>query len=221
MKVCTDACLFAAWAVEKLKNEKVKIENILDIGTGTGLLSLMLAQLINAQIDAVEIDEQAAQQAKENFKSSPWSNLLKIYNVPIQNFISTTYYDLVISNPPFFQQSLKSNNNERNLAKHGGSLSYNELTNIVLKLKSSTGKFCLLLPYFAFSKFELKAREKRLHLVYKADVQQTPSHSFFRTMGIFAAQPSTEKCEIVCIKDDENNYTPRFIQLLKDYYLYL
>jgi tRNA1Val (adenine37-N6)-methyltransferase len=222
MKVCTDACLFAAWVTEKMQNEKVKIENILDIGSGTGLLSLMLAQKLEAKIDAVEIDEQAAQQAKENFEASPWSGRISVYNSSIQQFNSTTAYDIIISNPPFFEQSLRSTNEQKNVAKHSGSLPANELLRVVNTLLNPEGIFAILLPYFEFKRFELIAKEKQLHLVQKTDIRQTPSHSFFRSMGIFSKQISGQQnCEAICIKDYDNQYTACFKNLLKDYYLHI
>jgi tRNA1Val (adenine37-N6)-methyltransferase len=220
MKVCTDACLFGAWVTEKMQNEKIK--NILDIGAGTGLLSLMLSQKTDAQIDAVEIDEQAAQQSKENFEASPWSERLSIFNSPIQQFNSTITYDVIISNPPFFLQSLRSDNEQKNLAKHSGSLFSNELTDVVDKLLAPKGKFTILLPYIEFKRFEIIAKEKQLHLVQKADIQQSPSHSFFRTMGIFSKQILRQSNnQPISIKDDVNQYTSCFKNLLKDYYLHI
>jgi tRNA1Val (adenine37-N6)-methyltransferase len=222
MKVCTDACLFAAWVGGNVESSKTEIESVLDIGTGTGLLALMLAQKTNAQIDAVEIDPDAAQQAKENFEASPWSNRLTIHNTSIQHFNTTNSYDLIISNPPFFQQSLRSENEHKNLAKHSGNLSFLELINVVLKLLNPSGSFNLLLPYSEFKTFEIIAKENDLHLLQKTNVRQTPSHTFFRTMGTFIKQPSTVAAtESLSIKNDENNYTAGFIKLLKEYYLNL
>lgn len=222
MKVCTDACLFGAWVAEKMQNEKVKIKNILDIGTGTGLLSLMLAQKLNAKIDAVEIDEQAALQAKENFEASEWNERLSVFNIPVQQFNSAGTYDLIISNPPFFQQSIRSSNYQKKVAKHSVSLSYNELAEVVLKFLNLDGKFTVLLPHAEFSKFEIIAKEKQLHMVQKADVKQTPSHSFFRTMGIFSKVLLPETIyETLTIKDEQDCYTTCFTKLLKTYYLHL
>ncbi len=222
MKVCTDACLFAAWVTNGIESEKSKIESVLDIGAGTGLLSLMLAQKTGARIEAVEIDEQAALQAKENFEASLWQDRLILYNTPLQQFNPTNTYDLIISNPPFFERSLRSTNEQRNLAKHSCRFSFNDLINVVVKLLKPTGKFCLLLPYTQSKTFETIAKRNQLHLIQKADVQQTALHSFFRTMSIFTTETSFEtKYEILSIKDDKNNYTPRFIELLKDYYLNL
>lgn len=222
MKVCTEACLFGAWAAEQMQNEKVKIKNILDIGCGTGLLSLMLAQKINAQTDAVEIDEQAALQAKENLEASPWKERLAVFNTPVQEFHSTITYDLIICNPPFFKQSLRSSNHQKNTAKHSGSLSLNELNNIVVKLLKPEGRFAILLPYAEFKTFEITAKQEQLNLQRKTDIQQTHEHSFFRTMGIFLKQPAPEAIyKTLSIRDVENYYTSQFTELLKDYYLHL
>lgn len=100
MKVCTDACLFGAWVANKV--QKLKPNSVLDVGAGTGLLSLILAQKTDAIIHAVEIDDEAAKQAEDNFKSSPWSNRIKIINQPVQNIKITGKYDFILSNPPFF-----------------------------------------------------------------------------------------------------------------------
>jgi len=222
IKVCTDTCVFGAWIIDNIENEKSKMKNVLDIGTGTGLLSLMLAQKLNSKFDAVEIDEQAALQAKENFEESLWSKRLSVFNTPIQQYISANSYDLIISNPPFFNQSLKSDNNQKNLAKHSGSLSFIELIDVVLKFLKPEGRFAILLPFTEFKRFEIIAKEKQLYLLQKADIQQTPSHSFFRTTGVFSKQILSQPInEAINIKDDSNQYTPRFINLLKDYYLHL
>ena len=221
MKVCTDACLFAAWVAEKIENQKSKVENILDIGAGTGLLSLMLAQKNNANIDAVEIDEDAALQAIENFAASPWNDRLTLFNLSIQLFNPATFYDVIISNPPFFVESLKSDVHQKNIAKHTETLSYNHLIEQVLQQLKPQGKFYLLLPFAEFKRFETIIGDQ-LHLVEKADVKQTPQHNFFRTMGVFTKQSSEQLLgETITIKDVSNNYTLGFVQLLKDYYLYL
>jgi tRNA1Val (adenine37-N6)-methyltransferase len=222
MKVCTDACLFAAWVTRKVLAERVGIDSILDIGSGTGLLSLMLAQKIEAKIEAVEIDEQAAIQSKENFEVSPWSARMFIHHTSIQCFSTPNTYDLIISNPPFYKQSLLSYDKEKNVAKHSVTLQLETLADVVIELLKAEGKFAILLPQFEFSLFEELAKEKQLQLLHKADVQQTPSHSFFRTMGIFSKETIVEtQKETVTIKNNENNYTPYFTELLKDYYLHL
>src|SRR5437763_249939 len=117
MKVCTDACLFGAWTVSTITNEKLPAGYVLDIGAGTGLLSLMLVQqLKNSIIHAIEIDGAAAKQAGENFVASPWGEQLNIFNTAIQSFSPTQRYDFITTNPPFFQDDLASPNAQRNIA---------------------------------------------------------------------------------------------------------
>ena len=101
MKVCTDACLFGAWVANKLVQNKITAKNILDIGCGTGLLSLMLAQKTNAVIDSVEIDASAFDQAKQNISLSSWKEKIQLYHNSINNFEPLTRYDFIICNPPF------------------------------------------------------------------------------------------------------------------------
>jgi tRNA1Val (adenine37-N6)-methyltransferase len=222
MKVCTDACLFAAWVANKIEIAKLKIETVLDIGAGTGLLSLMLAQKLDAQIHAVEIDEQTAQQAKENFEASGYSTRLTVYKTSIQNFNPASTYDLIISNPPFYIQSLKSNDQRKNIAKHGVGLSFTELVYVAQQLLKPTGIFSILTPFEEFKTFETIAAEHELHLLQKTDVRHSATHPFFRTMAIFTNQTFGENnYDNLCIRDDKNSYSPAFIELLKDYYLYL
>ena len=125
MKVCTDSCLFGAWVAEYLEQEKNSLKTILDIGTGTGLLSLMLAQKTTANIDAVEIEEAASLQASNNFLASPWNNRLQVYHAPIQLFkpIHPKSYVFIICNPPFYENNLKTDNQLKNLALHSEALS--------------------------------------------------------------------------------------------------
>ena len=128
MKVCTDACLFGAWATNIITTKKLPCHYMLDIGAGTGLLSLILAQqLNNSIIHAVEIDAAASRQAGENFAASPWGGQLYIFNSSIQSFSPSQQYDFIITNPPFFSNDLASPNAQRNVALHSHQLNFEEL----------------------------------------------------------------------------------------------
>jgi tRNA1Val (adenine37-N6)-methyltransferase len=182
MKVCTDACLFGTWIAH---SPQLTAHNILDIGTGTGLLSLILAQnFSNAIIDAVEIDEAAAQQAKENFEASPWKERLTVYTGSIQyvNLTTNHFYDIIISNPPFYENDLKSDNEKRNLALHSAELSLEELVTAVDKFLKDDGSLFILLPYHRTKYFEESATEQNLFIKEKILIKQTPKHSYFRSI---------------------------------------
>ncbi len=146
MKVTTDACLFGAWVASNIQENLYYIKRILDIGTGTGLLSVMLAQQSPAYIDSVEIDTDAAQQAQTNFKGVLWQGGLKVYETAIQHFIGKPY-DFIITNPPFFDNDLKSDDVKRNLALHSSALSLEELLANITRLLLPTGQFAILLPF--------------------------------------------------------------------------
>lgn len=220
MKVCTDACLFGAWAASHFQNTHAKFQ-VLDIGTGTGLLSLMFAQLNpTAQIDAVEIDADAAQQAKENFKASPWKDRLHIYQQPIQQF-GINYYDLIIANPPFYEQDLKSDDRRRNLALHSAALGLDDLLDAVQKHLSPHGKFAVLLPYHRAANFRNHALLKDLFVEDEVSVKQTPRHPYFRSMMLFGRRNTTASHAEIIINSSNNQYTEEFTDLLKPYYLNL
>lgn len=221
MKVCTDACLFGAWiSAHRLP---LTAHRLLDIGTGTGLLSLMFAQKnANAIIDTVEIDEAAAQQAIENFEASPWQERLKVYNSPIQQFANASIrkYDIIISNPPFYESDLKSGDSKRNLALHSAALKLEELVSITENLLNDEGSFFVLLPYYRAKDLETLVAGK-FFVKEKMLIKQTPKHIFFRTVFWLSKQAGITAQSEITIMNEAGKYTSEFIALLKDYYLNL
>lgn len=215
MKVCTDACILGA------STDVENVNTILDIGTGTGLLSLMLAQRTNAQIDAVEIDEDAYQQAVMNVKESRFSEKIEVHHQRIQDFTTTETYDLIISNPPFYQQSLKSSDVKANKALHAVELSLDELIDSVLRLLSINGKFVVLLPPFEIEKLIKIAQKKGLYLSKKMSIRHDESKPIFRVIATFLTQKvhSLEGKTLIIHKEDGKTYSNEFRDLLKDYYL--
>ena len=141
MKVTTDSCFFGAWVAEEIKKEKRKIKNALDIGAGTGLLSLMIAQKNKIEIDAVEIDKDASQQAKENIEASPWKNQIHIFNEDIVSFQPGKKYDCIISNPPFYENELASEKQKRNIAHHSEQLTISEVLRVIKNHLDEEGFF--------------------------------------------------------------------------------
>ncbi len=216
MKVCTDACLFGAWLANTINTNEFK--SMLDIGTGTGLLSLMLAQKSSAEIHALEIDEDAANQAAENFAASPWSIRLQVIEQPVQMFQPHKKYDLIFSNPPFFENDLKSPDQQRNKALHSTYLSSEALILSIKKLLNPEGKFALLLPAHRSEHYEQLAQKAGFTLQQKVNVCQTEKHPFFRAMLLYGPAQHLIESEIT-IKEG-GDYSTAFVQLLKDYYLY-
>jgi tRNA1Val (adenine37-N6)-methyltransferase len=216
MKVTTDGCLFGAWLANELQNTSPN-SRLLDIGTGTGLLSLMVAQQTTTTIDAVEIDINASEQAFANVAASPWQNRLQVFNTAIQDYQSKKY-DYIFTNPPFFDNDLKSPDTKRNLALHSSALSLEELLANITRLLSPSGHFAILLPYHRVAFFEDLATTNGYHLHKKTLVQQTPKHSYFRGMLVFGYAKKEAITNNIIIKED-NDYTEAFRRLLKDYYL--
>jgi tRNA1Val (adenine37-N6)-methyltransferase len=221
MKVTTDACLFGAWVARQLALRQAQDHSmkILDIGTGTGLLSLMIAQQSNATIDAVEIDEDAAGQAKQNVDASPWKERLSvIHGNAIE--LSGKQYNAIISNPPFYENELQSGNKQKNTAHHSTELTLDKLIDIIdSDTIKAGGRFYILLPYKRIKEIE----NSRVAITHKVLVRQSTMHDFFRIMiaGIRGNSNVPVVTEEIAIKDENDQYTPAFIDLLKDYYLYL
>jgi tRNA1Val (adenine37-N6)-methyltransferase len=219
MKVTTDSCLFGAWVAEKLS--KQNIEHALDIGTGTGLLPLMLQQKINInKFDAVEIDCNAATQAIQNFTASSYKNL-HVYNTAIQGFTAAVKYDLIISNPPFYENSLPSANALKNIAHHGTELLLADLLSISNTLLTKNGWLALLLPYYRMNELEQLLRNNQMHIAEKCKVKPSLQHNYFRVMYVLTHTKLPTNNQSLAIKDENNNYTAAFTKLLQPYYLYL
>lgn len=221
MKVCTDSCLFGAWIAAEIEQKKINAETILDIGTGTGLLSLMLAQKTNEGIDAVEIDKNAFEQATNNVTASPWHERIKVFHSNIKNWKAPMKYDLIISNPPFYENDLLPADEGKNISKHSAALSLEELIVITKNLLNENGTLAVLLPWHRTKSFENIALKYSLFIKEKMKVKQTTSHNYFRTMLIFKKTKSETIETELTIKNSENKYSDEFKSLLKDYYLYL
>ena len=218
MKVGTDGVLLGAWAA--VTNAK----KILDIGTGTGLIALMLAQRKqDACIDAIDIDAGAAEQAAVNVQASPYASQIEVIHMPIDKYADTCScrYDLIVSNPPYFEQSLKCPNGQRSLARHTDSLSLDALFTAAAKLLTPTGHIALVLPADQLKKVETVAAHSNLH-VSKCNWVHPTGTSLPKRILIELAQAADS---IACIEEHlvieiaRHKYTPEYIALTKDFYL--
>lgn len=214
MKVCTDACIFGA---------AVEVENhrqILDIGTGTGLLTLMLAQRnASAQFTAVELDEAAVLQAKQNFEASHFSSQLKVVNTPIQDFQTENTFDLIVSNPPFFENSLHTANTQRDKALHHSSLTFSELAYSTNQLLTSDGFFWLLLPPREMQNFMAQAATLLPYFEICWRVRHDASKPVIREIARFSKTDFEKKQTRELHIYSEKKYSTDFVDLLKDYYI--
>jgi len=221
MKVCTDACIQGAFTAAYLHAGGRQVQRMLDIGTGTGLLSLMLAQQVPADITGIELDAAAAAQAGENFKASPWAERLKVTQSDIRDLPATALYDFIITNPPFYEGSLKSSDAARNSAMHATNLSYQALLQAIDVHLQKDAECSVLLPYAAFQIFGELAAANGFYPVQILEVKQSVRHDYFRAVGIFGRTAVTPTISSLAIYDERNIYTPAFTDLLKPYYLYL
>jgi len=219
MKVCTDACILGAWFADKAP----AYARVLDIGSGTGLLMLMLAQKHKGEIRGIEIDLAAFRQLKDNIDKSPWRHLSKVYPGDVRSFSFPEKFDFIISNPPFYENDLPASSPTANLARHSKELTLSELLEAIDTNLSHAGSFGVLLPYHRTAWFEEQAAiGYGFALKEKLLVRQTPRHDFFRSVLHFSRQkdnfiPTTE----LSIQDNAGGYIEDFIELMKDYYLTL
>lgn len=220
MKVCTDACILGAYAAQ-LAAEDNQISRCLDIGAGTGLLSLMIAQRSAAIIDAIDIDINAFEEGNNNFNSSPWSKRLHYIHSDVISYHPNDTYDLIFTNPPFYEKELQSPHHFKNIARHDDGLTLQELAIAIDRNLSSAGKFILLLPFQRVDEFEEIATRLLFHLHTKISIRHSNHHPYSRVVMIFSRESTSPSIHELIIKDESNNYTPNFNSLLKDYYLLL
>jgi tRNA1Val (adenine37-N6)-methyltransferase len=225
MKVSTDACIFGAAAAEvfaeKVLQDRSSQADYLDIGAGTGLLSLMLAQTTTAFTDAVEIDTAAFKQAGENFISSPFKDRLAVYNTDILYFTTDKKYDGIICNPPFFEGDLQSPDTKKNTARHSTALTLQQLLTAAGSLLKADGLFAVLLPFSRMDECIKLAAATGLFPVQKLLLRHSLQHPLFRVVLFFSKNMIATATKELVIKDETGNYTDAFIFLLKAYYLYL
>ncbi|MEY3874661.1 MAG: hypothetical protein RL363_1382 [Bacteroidota bacterium] len=240
MKVCTDACLFGAWAA---KDEAIiAANNILDIGTGTGLLSLMLAQATAtnsnpAKITAIEIETAAATEAASNFALSAWTENMHVVNSSLQDYSARTNngestipkFDCIITNPPFYEGDLKSPDPKKNLASHSAGLPWSELTEHASALLKEGGSYFVLIPALRSYTMQKLSEANGLQLVEEILVHNTAKalpiramQKFIKPIGDIKSQAAIMvKRSKIFIKDADNKYEAAFTELLQEYYLHL
>jgi tRNA1Val (adenine37-N6)-methyltransferase len=224
MKVTTDGCLFGAWIAKQVDSNKLAVDSVLDVGTGTGLLSLMIAQQSHAKIDAIEIDKEAYEQAKENVANSPWPDRINIILGDAKELPASPQYDVIISNPPFYENELKSGSSKKNKAHHDEGLLLDDLLGVIQRNLKPQGKFYLLLPYKRNEEIENYFAKSGLAISHKTLVKQSRQHNYFRIL--LSGKHSGNKKEDfdlneISIRNDKREYASEFINFLKDYYLYL
>lgn len=219
MKVGTDGVLLGAWV-----SLDEKPYSILDIGAGTGVIALMLAQRSSAElIDALEIDEDAYEQAVENFENSDWGDRLFCYHAAFDEFVEEMQdeekYELIISNPPFYSADYSSGDSKRDQARFADALPFGQLLEGVSLLLSQKGKFSLILPKQEEEEFLKMAKNEGLYPHRITRVKGTPESPVKRTLlELGFAEVSVTPQELI-IENSRHNYTLAYIELVKDFYL--
>ena len=214
-KVGTDSILLGSWAFAN------HVTNVLDIGTGCGLLTLMLAQRFsNASITAIEIDQSAYQQVRQNFFTSPWAHRLTAIHADARKFTPATSFDLIVCNPPYFESSLKPADDCRATARHNQQLTFQELSEISAALLNQQGRFCVVLPFDRAAEFMDIAKCFDLHLIRRCDVRPIPAAKFKRSLLEFGCQiPTSVEVDELVLEESRHQYSDGYIALAKDFLL--
>ena len=218
MKIGTDGVLLGAWApIDTRPN------SILDIGTGTGIIALMLAQRCDAQqIDALEIDENAYEQAVDNFESSPWSDRLFCFHAGLDEFVEEPEdeYDLIVSNPPFYVEDYRSDNAQRDLARFQEAMPFEDLVEAAALLLSENGIFAVIIPFKEEENFLALAKEYELFPIKITRVKGTHETQIVRSLLAFRRyELAVLTADELVIEINRHEYTDDYIALTKDFYL--
>ena len=214
LKITTESCVLGAWVPIA-----AKVQQILDIGTGTGLLSLMMAQRCDASIDAVEIDHKMADLANTNFSKSPWTQRLNLIQEDIINYHSEKKYDLIVVNPPFFAHHLKGKQQQKNQALHEDLLDQQTLLTSISRLLADNGRFAVMYPPFQADQFQLLCQSLGFEVLYTLILRDKADKPALRMIRLFGREQPLKMEETLIIKTSNGDYHPDFTTLLKPFYL--
>ncbi len=211
LKVGTDAVLLSALAPQ------IEAKNVLDIGTGCGVLALAMAQIHSeAKVTAIDIDKASIAQAADNFSLSPFADRLQAFEISLQDFANQSdnqaKYDFIISNPPFFVNSLNAPKHQRNLARHTNSLPFSALAEAVAKLLTLSGQITLILPQEQMQQLAKEFSLYHLHLLQQINIYSKPNKPIERVVSTFAFSNPTPNLSTLTLRNPDNTYT----QVYKD-----
>jgi tRNA1Val (adenine37-N6)-methyltransferase len=220
MKVGTDGVLLGAWS--PIEHHPF---SVLDIGSGTGILALMLAQRCHAeQIDAIEIDENAFEQCVDNFENSPWNDRLFCFHASLDDFmedLEAEEYDLIVSNPPFYSEDYKTENESRDLARFQDALPFEDLIEAASVLLSEHGILSVIIPFKEEARFIALAQECNLFPLKITRVKGTPTTEIKRSLLAFSFTEKETTIDELIIETARHQYTEDYTALTKDFYLKL
>lgn len=216
LKVGTDAVLLGTWTDIPPQTQK-----ILDIGCGCGIIAMILAQKSNCRIVGIDIHRPSVDEAQENAQHSKFCNQLDFKWLSLQDFVATTTekFDLIVSNPPFFDHALLSPIEKRNLSKHTQTLSFEDLVFSVCKLLTNKGKFAVILPDYSVENFENICSRNGLFCQKLCRIYPKPNKNVNRTMLLFARGKTNKVVDSMIIRTIDNEYTQAYKNLTKDFYL--
>lgn len=223
MKVNTDGVLLGA-----LMTITPDDHRLLDVGTGTGTIALMAAQRCSETcsditIHAIDIDEPSAAEAAENFRTSPWTDVLTSFNTSLADFAveTSSEYDLIFSNPPYFESSLQAPEQRRNAARHTSTgMSYREIIEFSAERLSDQGRMALVLPAETENDLCRYARMNGLHLLKITRIRTVPRKTPTRIVAEFSRIRVDDPTELMLTIQDKNAYTQEYLDLMKDFYLF-
>lgn len=213
MKVGTDGVLLGAWVNLNDKNK------ILDAGTGSGLIALMLAQRSHADIIAIEFDKSGFEQATENVSRSPWTERIKVIHEDLRVFKSSVKFDLIVSNPPYFRNSLKAPLKVRTQARHDDSLSWDQLVEKASSMLNPLGHLAVIIPFEGFSLFESTCFQNKLYLNRKCEVSTKPDKLPKRLLLEFSRESLPPEHSFIVLGNSDNSRTTAYSDLTSDFYL--
>ena len=220
MKVGTDGVLLGAWArVEHCRH-------ILDMGTGTGLVALMAAQRSDAHIVAIDLDADAVAQATENVAASPWANRIQVLEADARelansqfSILNSQFFDALLCNPPFFENSLKCPDSARTMARHTDTLSFDELARSAARLLTPDGELSVVIPYDRAHDMTVSCACHGLFATRQTIVVPVEGGKPKRILMAFSRSGAAHSVETLCMPDAQRHYTPAYIHLVEDFYL--